>query len=166
MFDFGDITGRQVMRPRTEIAAIPVTASLDEVMQAVVEYKHSRYPVYEENLDHIVGILYSQDLIEVIAMGAGYGRSDGSGQLHEATFDLRSMVRPPKFVPETMDVADLLPQMQKSGVQMVVVIDEYGGTSGIVTLKTSSRRLWARYVMNSNRKAPPRQASQSRLKGP
>ncbi len=137
VFDFGEITARQVMRPRTEIAAIPVTASLEEVMQAVVEHKHTRFPVYDENLDNIVGILYAQDLLEAIALAAGYGQSDSTepAQDQGMPFDLRAIVRPPKIMPETMDVADLLPQMQKSGVQMVVVIDEYGGTAGIVTLE-------------------------------
>jgi CBS domain containing-hemolysin-like protein len=138
VFDFGDITARQVMRPRTELAAIAVDSSLAEVMQQVIEYKHSRFPVYEGSLDHIVGVLHTQDLFAVLAqdiLQSSDALSGGPGHIHGEGFDVRTIMRAPKVVPETMDVADLLPQMQQSGVQMVVVIDEYGGTAGIVTLE-------------------------------
>jgi len=138
VFDFGDITARQVMRPRTELEAISVTATLDEVLKVVTEHKHSRFPVYEGSLDNIVGILHTQDLFAVIAQDLLQSRAALGGEpghIHGAGFDLRAIARNPKVVPETMDVADLLPQMQQSGVQMVVVIDEYGGTAGIVTLE-------------------------------
>jgi putative hemolysin len=138
VFDFGDIAARQVMLPRTEIAAIPVDSALADVMQQVIEYKHSRFPVYEGSLDHIVGVLHTQDLFAVLAqdiLQSSDALSGGPGHIHGEGFDVRTIMREPKVVPETMDVADLLPQMQQSGVQMVVVIDEYGGTAGIVTLE-------------------------------
>ena len=138
VFDFGDISARQVMLPRTEIEAIPSTATLDEVMQVVIEHKHSRFPVYEGSLDNIVGLLHTQDLFAVIArdiVQSSDALGGGPGHIHGAGFDVRTIMRAPKVVPETMAVADLLPQMQQSGVQMVVVIDEYGGTAGIVTLE-------------------------------
>jgi putative hemolysin len=137
VFDFGDLTARQVMRPRTEIDAIEVSDTLDEVAKTIIECKHSRLPVYEGDLDHIVGILHLKD---VFALGAGGqpalargdGGTDGSAG---SSFPVEEIMRPILAVPETLDVADLLNRMQQGGHQMVVVIDEYGGTAGIVTLE-------------------------------
>ncbi|MGA7731451.1 MAG: hemolysin family protein [Chloroflexia bacterium] len=152
VFDFGDLKARQVMRPRTEIEAIPIDATFGEVARTFAEYKHSRFPVYEGDLDHIVGVVHVKDVFLVLTgmhpemaanMGAGEreGKANGSNIATGPAvstvggFDIRSIMRPIIQVPETSDVAELLASMQKSGHQMVVVIDEYGGTAGIVTLE-------------------------------
>jgi CBS domain containing-hemolysin-like protein len=138
VFDFGDLTARQVMRPRTEIDAVEVSDSLDEVIKAFAESKHSRLPVCEGNLDHIVGILHVKDMFMLVAgvqpaLAAGVSRSAPSDP--RGSFNLRDVMRPIEAVPETLDVADLLNRMLQHGQQMVVVVDEYGGTAGIVTLE-------------------------------
>jgi CBS domain containing-hemolysin-like protein len=152
VFDFGDLKARQVMRPRTEIEAIHIDATFGEVAQAFAEYKHSRFPVYEGDLDHIVGVVHVKDVFLVLtgmhpemAANTGAGNRDAkASRPNTATgpavstaigFGIRSIMRPVIQVPETSEVAELLASMQKSGHQMVVVIDEYGGTAGIVTLE-------------------------------
>ena len=152
VFDFGDLKARQVMRPRTEINAIDIDATFGEVVQTIAEFKHSRYPVYEEDLDHIVGLIHVKDAFLVLTgmhsqvpLNLDDGKRDGKDNGSNNTggpavstasgFSVRSIMRPIAQAPETSDVAELLSSMQKSGQQMVAVIDEYGGTAGIVTLE-------------------------------
>jgi len=150
VFDFGDLKARQVMLPRTEIEAIPMNAGFSEVIQAVAEYKHSRFPVYDNDIDHIVGVLHVKDLFLVLsgadrklealsAVSAGDAASAGTTAVPSVStgngFSVRNIMRTIEQVPETADVTELLNRMQQSGLQMVAVIDEYGGTAGIVTLE-------------------------------
>jgi putative hemolysin len=138
VFDFGDLTARQIMLPRTEIDGVDVNDSLDGIVKAIVEFKHSRLPVYEGNLDHIVGILHVRDVFTQVAgvqPALATGGGDGSRRSSGESFNARDLMRPIQAVPETLDVADLMNRMQLDGQQMVVVIDEYGGTAGIVTLE-------------------------------
>jgi CBS domain containing-hemolysin-like protein len=151
VFDFGDLKARQVMRPRTEIEAIPIDATFAEVVESLAEHKHSRFPVYEGDLDHIVGLLHVKDVFLMLTgmhegvpapvTGSRDGKDNGSTPAAGPAvstangFTVRSIMRPIVQVPETSDVAELLTRMQKSGQQMVAVIDEYGGTAGIVTLE-------------------------------
>jgi putative hemolysin len=153
VFDFGDLTARQVMRPRTEIVAIPVTATLPEVIEIMTKHQHSRFPVYDGDLDNIVGVLHVKDVFMALAEAQVQEAEDGSpdatpdGQENAIRgsqdgsaaggrhFDVRSLMRPIEAVPETLDVAELLQRMRQSGTHMVVVVDEYGGTAGIVTLE-------------------------------
>ncbi|MDQ6694076.1 MAG: hemolysin family protein [Chloroflexota bacterium] len=155
VFDFGDLTARQVMRPRTEIVALSVTDSFQEVISLMVEHRHSRFPVYEGDLDNIVGVVHVKDVFAAMAQGmvrdlegvtgtlaerqAGAqistrSQSDSSGQ-GLALVDVRSLMRPIPAVPETLDVDQLLTRMQGSGMHIAVVVDEYGGTAGMVTLE-------------------------------
>jgi len=137
VFDFGELNARQVMRPRTEIDAIDIDASLDEMVKTFMEGKHTRLPVYEGDLDHIKGLLHVNDVFAFIAgmqpalATGGTGLASAPGQ----PFSVTDIMRPILAVPETLDVADLLNRMQQAGHQMVVVIDEYGGTAGIITLE-------------------------------
>src|SRR4029079_14483468 len=94
-----------------------------DVIKMVIDKKHSRYPVYDGDLDNIVGVLHVYDVVEAQAAKTG-GR-----------FQLRNITRPINVVPETIDVADLLTQMRQGGFQMSVCVDEYGGTAGIVTME-------------------------------
>jgi CBS domain containing-hemolysin-like protein len=145
VFDFGDLTARQVMLPRTEMQGIPVESTLSEVLQILVEHSHTRYPVYEGSIDHIVGVLHSQDLFLVMARSEGIGAATPpevplpAGLLTTVAgtlpFDVRHIMRPVQLVPETVNVAELLAVIQKSGQQMAIVVDEYGGTAGLVTLE-------------------------------
>jgi putative hemolysin len=151
VFDFGELTARQVMRPRTEVVGVAVDATLSNVISTMLEHKHSRFPVFEGDMDNIVGVLFVLDVFAYLAQttdsleAAGVG-ADGvvravvagvspSPGLAADQFNVRSLMRPIDAVPETLDVALLLARMQQSGTQMVVVVDEYGGTAGIVTLE-------------------------------
>jgi CBS domain containing-hemolysin-like protein len=138
VFDFGDLTARQVMRPRTEIFAIEVDDSLDDIIKTIAECKHSRLPVYEGNLDHIIGVLHVKDVFMLIAgvqPALATGGSPNTPNYPREAFKVRDIMRPIDAVPETLDVADLLNRMLQHNQQMVVVVDEYGGTAGIVTLE-------------------------------
>ncbi len=120
--DFGDTLVREVMTPRPDIVAISIDATLVEVRQVFVEQQYSRVPVFRESLDHIVGFVYVKDLI----------------RLPDAPPTERvvpQLLRPAYYVPETKRVSDLLKEFQRQQVQSAVVVDEYGGTAGLVTIE-------------------------------
>jgi putative hemolysin len=118
--DFGDTLVREVMTPRPDIVAIHADATLGELRTLLREQGYSRIPVFTEGLDNIVGIVFVKDLIQL------------SGSDDRA---LGSLMRPAHFVPETKPVADLLKEFQRRQVQIAIVVDEYGGTAGLVTLE-------------------------------
>lgn len=120
--DLGDTDVGEVMTPRTDIEGIEVTNDLDEIRSLALESGRSRIPVFEENLDQILGILYVKDMIEYLG-------ADTNG------FELKSILRKPIVVPDTKPVQELLADFQTSEVHMAVVIDEYGGTAGLVTIE-------------------------------
>ncbi|MCH2146689.1 MAG: hemolysin family protein [Phycisphaerales bacterium] len=120
--DLGSTDVGEIMTPRTDIVGIELTDDLDSIRSFVLESGRSRIPVFEENLDQIVGILYVKDLIEFLG-------SDING------FNLRTTLRKPIVVPDTKLVQELLADFQTSEVHMAVVIDEYGGTAGLVTIE-------------------------------
>jgi putative hemolysin len=111
------------MVPRVSIAGLPVTTTLDEAVDVLVKEGHSRIPVYEESIDEIVGILYAKDLLPYIKHDAGERPS------------LRMLLRPPVLVPESMTIDDLLHELQRRKVHLAIVLDEYGGTAGLVTIE-------------------------------
>jgi CBS domain containing-hemolysin-like protein len=123
IFAFGETTVREVMTPRTDIVAIDGAMQWDEIVSTVRENERSRVPVYEESLDRIVGLVYAKDLL-AIAHGLADPPADLAEILWEAT-----------FVPEAKKIDDLLRQFQREEIHMAVVVDEYGGTAGIVTLE-------------------------------
>jgi len=120
--DFGTTDVGEIMTPRTDIDGIELTHDLSEIRTLVLASGRSRIPVYEENLDQIIGILYAKDLIEYLG-------ADANG------FELNKILRKPIVVPETKSVLELLADFQTSEVHMAVVIDEYGGTAGLVTIE-------------------------------
>jgi len=118
---FGNIYVRDILKPRIDVIAIDFRMTLKQVLAIVVESGYSRIPVYSENFDNIRGILYVKDLLPFI---------------HEKdTFRWQSLIRPPYFVPETKKVKELLTEFQGNKIHMAVIVDEYGGTLGIVTLE-------------------------------
>jgi putative hemolysin len=120
--EFGDTLVNEVMTPRTEIVALPVRATVREARDLVVESKYSRLPVYRDQIDNVEGVIYVRDLLQCWAEG----REDDP---------VTPLLRPAYFVPETKPVDDLLEEMQKSHVQLAMVIDEYGGVAGLVTVE-------------------------------
>ena len=121
IIELGDRNGAEIMTPRTDIEGIDVDATLMEVRKAVLDFGHSRIPAYEESLDNIVGILYVRDLVRFV----------GSDE----DFHLRQLLREPFFVPESKPVLDLLAEFKLKKVHMAIVLDEYGGTAGLVTIE-------------------------------
>jgi putative hemolysin len=123
VFDFADKEVADVMVPRPEVAAVAVSLPPEEALQAVLDSPYTRYPVYRESLDDIVGVLHVRDLVEAI-----YDRG-------LAAVDLAQIVRPAYMVPETKDLAALLTEFRRTNQHLAIVIDEYGSTEGIVTLE-------------------------------
>jgi putative hemolysin len=115
----------EVMVPRIGIRAVNVDDSLDEVLDMIVRAGHSRLPVFDDSLDNIVGILYAKDLLPYLK-----GNSRGNGAI-----DIRELVRPAVYVPESKPVDDLLHEMQVAKRHIAIVVDEYGGTAGLVTME-------------------------------
>jgi CBS domain containing-hemolysin-like protein len=122
IFDFGDRQVHQVMTPRPKVEAIAHDIPLSTLLKQMAESKHSRLPVYQEDLDHIVGILHVKDLVRYQARMKG-------------TFDIRLVLRPVPVVPENYPVETLLTTFKRQRIHFAIVLDEFGGTAGIVTLE-------------------------------
>jgi CBS domain containing-hemolysin-like protein len=122
IFSFGDTLVREVMIPRVDIVALDETAGLEQAIETVIAHGHSRIPVYHETIDRIAGILYAKDLLPGLRAGQG-------------NMSLAGLLRPPHFVPETMKVDALLKDLQTRKVHLAIVVDEYGGTAGLVTIE-------------------------------
>ena len=118
---FGDETAKEIMTSRQDVVDLDFKATFQEVLQCVVENNYSRIPVYQDNSDNIRGILYIKDLLPHLSKGGN--------------FRWQSLIRPPYFVPETKKIDDLLREFQENKVHIAIVVDEFGGTSGIVTLE-------------------------------
>jgi len=112
----------EVMVPRTDMTALPVTATMDEVIDTFISEGHSRIPVYKKTMDEIVGVLYAKDLLPFLKAGGPKP-------------DLRKLLRAPLFAPESMSIDDLLHKLQGRRVHLAIVLDEYGGTAGMVTIE-------------------------------
>jgi putative hemolysin len=123
VIELGSRRVHEVMVPRIAIAAITASATFDEAIETIIEHGHSRIPVYEESVDEILGILYAKDLLPILR--------DPSGPRP----DLRGLLRTPVYIPESMTVDDLLHEFQRRKVHIAIVLDEYGGTAGLVTIE-------------------------------
>lgn len=121
VFKFSDLSAKQVMIPRTDMACIPSDITFDELNALAMESQYTRYPVYEENLDHIAGIIHVKDLYSIL--------------LNKEEFSVAKVLRPVFLVPETITMDNLLREFQKRQSQIAIVIDEFGGTSGLITLE-------------------------------
>ena len=121
--DFGDTLVREVMTPRPDIVAVPESSTLVELRQIFGEQQYSRVPVYRDSLDHIVGFVFVKDLIRLPL------------DLQAEERVIPRLLRPAHFVPETKRVSDLLKEFQRQQIQSAVVVDEYGGTAGLVTIE-------------------------------
>ncbi len=124
IMEIRDISVKEIMVPRTEMVALHVNSTIDDVLNIINEYEYSRIPVYEKDLDHITGILYVKDLIKYAKDG-----------LKNIDIDLKSMLKEPFFVPETKNIYDLFKEFQSKRVHFAIVIDEYGGVAGIATME-------------------------------
>ena len=120
--EFGDKVVREVMTPRPKIVAIAADSTLEQLRQLVIHEQYSRIPVYEQNIDQMIGFVHVRDMFEL-------------EEDERATRTVRELVRSVKFVPETKPVNDLMRQMQQENTHMVIVVDEYGNTAGLATME-------------------------------
>jgi CBS domain containing-hemolysin-like protein len=128
VFGFADLTAGQVMIPRTELVAIPAETPRDALLEQIGRGGHARLPVYRNNLDNVVGMLHVADVIKAL--------HEGSGPLNAG-----ALAREALTVPETLGADDLLAEMRQRGVREALVIDEYGGTAGLVTFESLMERI-------------------------
>ncbi len=122
IFEFGDTTAREIMVPRVDMKAVAVDAPIVEVVDLMLQVGHSRIPVYEDNIDNVVGTVFDRDLFKYL-------------RERETDVPLKEALREAFFVPESKKVDELLRELQKGRVQMAIVVDEYGGTAGLVTIE-------------------------------
>ena len=126
----GDMTAREVMTPRVDVVALSVPVTLDDVSRAVRESGHSRFPVYEDDLDHLVGVLFVKDLLR-----SGWLTQEAQAGQRDTRLDMGRRVREPFLVPESRQVLELLSEMRQRRKAFAVVVDEYGGVEGVLTVK-------------------------------
>lgn len=122
ILEFRDTVVREIMVPRTDMASVSAEASVTDVLAAIISCGHSRIPVYDGTIDNIVGVLYAKDLLRYWGM-------------ENSQIDVRKVMRPPFFIPETKNLEELLGDFKRKRVHIAIVIDEYGGTSGLVTIE-------------------------------
>lgn len=130
VFEFSDTLVRELMVPRTDVVSLTIDMTFKEIIDELVACGHSRLPVYEGSVDDVVGVFYAKDMLNVIA----------SGQAD--TFQLRNYMRRPYFVPEGKRVAQLLTEFQTERLHMAIVVDEFGGTAGVITLEDISEEIF------------------------
>jgi putative hemolysin len=128
-FELGDLSAHDVMIPRTELASVSVTIGMDELIDQIVADGHSRFPVHQGSVDNVVGIVHVKDLLKAI-------RQEGA-----SSFNLRRIMREPMFVPETLPSSQLIELMRRGKTHVAIVLDEYGGTAGLVTMEDIVERL-------------------------
>ena len=121
VFEFNDIIVSEVMTPRTEMYAIDINSDINDTLDEIDEFKYSRIPVYEDNIDDIKGILFVKDILKPLK--------------DNKKVDIRKLIREPYFVPESKDIDELFKEMQQNKVQIAIAIDEYGGTAGLITME-------------------------------
>jgi putative hemolysin len=122
IFEFADTTAREVMIPRIDMVTLESDATVDEAVDVALQGGFSRIPVYEEDIDNIIGVLYTKDMLKQLREGHN-------------TLPIRNFVRPAYFVPETKKLDDLLREIRQKRVHMVIVVDEYGSVAGLVTIE-------------------------------
>ncbi|MBP8644671.1 MAG: HlyC/CorC family transporter [Syntrophobacteraceae bacterium] len=120
IFSFRDTIAREIMVPRTDAVCAPLETGITEIIDLILGSGHSRIPIYKENIDNIIGTLHAKDLL------GSWGAKD---------VDISTMVRPPYFIPETKKISEVLKDLRGNKSHMAIVIDEYGGTAGILTLE-------------------------------
>lgn len=140
VFELHDTTVSEIMTPRTDIVAIPADASFDQAGETIERAGHSRIPIYEESLDRIIGVLYAKDLIRL-----------NNGE----PFEVRKLMRSVPYVPETKAIDHLLRELRRDKVHLAIVLDEYGGTAGLVTIEDILEELVGEIDDEYDRKPPP-----------
>jgi len=123
IFEFGETSVKEIMIPRIDMISISSTAEIDELLSLIKEHLHSRMPVYKETVDNIIGVVYAKDLLPFI------------NTIKSQDTSIEKLTRPAYFVPEQKKIDELLREFQSEKIHIAIVVDEYGGTSGLVTLE-------------------------------
>jgi CBS domain containing-hemolysin-like protein len=126
IIEIGDMTVREAMIPRIDIVAVEVTRPIAEIVGLILKHGHTRIPVYEQTIDHIVGVAYAKDLLRYSSQRRAENGKNG---------DLRKVLRKPYFVPENKNLSEFLHEMRENRVHMAIVIDEHGQTAGMITIE-------------------------------
>ncbi len=121
VFDFNERVVKNIMVPRTKISGIDISSTPEELLECLITEGYSRMPVYDDTVDKIVGIVHAKDILALIA--------------RKAEFELKDIIRKPYFIPETKKINDLMAELQLKRIQIAIVLDEFGGTAGMVTLE-------------------------------
>jgi CBS domain containing-hemolysin-like protein len=153
VFEFSEKNARDVMTPRTQMVALPVTLSVAVAADRVATAGRSRYPVYRESVDDIVGIVHAKDVLRGLRQGQG-------------AVTLERILRPPLFVPGTREVEDVLTDMKRQKIHLAIVLDEYGGTAGLVTMEDLLEEIVGQIYDEYDRSPPEGGASASGASGP
>lgn len=127
IFELGNISAGEIATHRTNIVAIPLNASVEEITNVITEEKYSRIVVYDENIDNIVGVFHVKDMVKYIL--------EDVKRMEDANFHIEDILMKPYFIPFSKKVDELFQEMQREKIHMAIVIDEYGGTAGIVTME-------------------------------
>lgn len=143
IFEFGHTTVKEVMVPRTDMVCVESSITLSRLMQLVKKKLHSRIPVYKEKIDNIIGILYVKDLLPYL------------NKSKREAIDLQKLVRPAYFVPEQKKIDELLREFQEEHIHMALVVDEYGGISGLITLEDIIEEIVGEIQDEYDRELPP-----------
>ena len=122
IFDFPDTVAREIMTPRTDVICIEADETIENVIKTIIESKHSRIPIYEENIDNITGVVTTRDILEQFNLG-------------NTKKPVRDIAKPVIKVPESKPIDDLLTELKRKSLQLAIIIDEFGGTSGLVTIE-------------------------------
>ena len=141
VFDFADSTVRRAMTPRTDVVGIEANTPPDKIIDTIIEYGHSRYPVYDRTIDNVVGVLFTKDIVH--------------HKLNPQLIILKDLIRTATFVPDSMPLSKLLQDFRRKKNQLAVVLDEFGGTAGIVTLEDILEELVGEIQDEDDTKAPP-----------
>lgn len=142
IFEFGETTVKEVMVPRIDMVVVDTAVTLNKLMQLVKTKLHSRIPVFKGNIDNIIGILYVKDLLPFLSKSK------------KETIDLQKLVRPAYFVPEQKKIDELLREFQEEHIHMALVVDEYGGISGLITLEDIIEEIVGEIQDEYDREAP------------
>lgn len=121
VLELGDMQVKEIMVPRTAIQGIKIDEDMDKVLDTIIEDGYSRLPVYKHDFDHIIGVIYTKDMISMIK--------------NRSLIIFQDLIRAPYFIPETKKLSDLLKEFKKGKIHMAIVVDEFGGTSGLITLE-------------------------------
>ena len=141
VFEFADMTVRRAMTPRTDVVAIEINADHKDILNLIIDNSYSRYPIFEKDIDHIVGILYTKDII--------------IHRLDPHLIILNDLIRQPLFVPDSMELSQLLRLLQRKKKHIAIVLDEFGGTAGIITLEDIIEELVGEIQDEYDEEQPP-----------